>query len=143
MAAAKISEADALMELTNALYDFKKQDSWAQSPYAAEGIDCLLKMLAPIAPHITEELWFELHGEGAASIHLQDWPEYNPDFVVSDSIELPVQVNGKIRGRVEVAADASDDFVAEAAKEAVAGYIAGKEIKKLIVVPGRIITIVV
>ena len=133
----------ALMELTNALYDFKKQKDWTQSAYFAEGLDCLLKMLAPIAPHITEELWLDVHGEGIESVHLQCWPDYNLEYVVADTIELPIQVNGKVRGRIEIAADASDDVVAEAAKEAVASHIKGKEIRKLIVVPGRIITIVV
>ncbi|MCL2437662.1 MAG: leucine--tRNA ligase [Coriobacteriia bacterium] len=133
----------ALMELTNALYDFKKQDNWTDSVYTAEGIDALLKMLAPIAPHITEELWRDLHGEQVESIHVQDWPSYSPDYVVADTIELPVQVNGKIRGRVEVAADAADEVVAEAAKIAVSDHIDDEEIKKLIVVPGRIVTIVI
>ena len=133
----------ALMELTNALYDFKKQENWTQSAHAAEAIDCLLKMLAPIAPHIAEELWLDLHGDAIESVHLQSWPSYNPEYVVADTIELPVQVNGKVRSRVEVAADAADEEVAEAAKVAVADYIEGKEIRKLIVVPGRIVTIVV
>ena len=133
----------ALMELTNALYSFKTEEGWEKSPYAAEAIDCLLKMLAPIAPHIAEELWLDLHGEAIESVHLQNWPTYNPDFVTADTIELPVQINGKVRARIEVAADASEEEVAEAAKTAAASHIEGKEIRKLIVVPGRIVTIVV
>jgi len=133
----------ALMELTNALYDFKKQNDWAQSELAAEAIDALIRMLAPIAPHISEELWQDLNGEGIESVHLHDWPSYNPDFVVADTIELPVQINGKVRVRIEVAANAIDDEVAEAAKVAAQSYIEGKEIKKLIVISGRIVTIVV
>jgi len=133
----------ALMELTNALYDFKKGEDWHTSAYVAFAIDTLLKMLAPIAPHITEELWLDVHGEAIESIHLQDWPSFNPEFVVADTIELPVQVNGKVRGRIMVDASAADEEVAEAAKAAVAEHIEGKEIRKLIVVSGRIVTIVV
>jgi leucyl-tRNA synthetase len=103
-------------------------------------------MLAPIAPHISEELWADFCTVMALvqnSVHLQSWPSYNPDYIVSDTIELPVQVNGKVRGRVQVAADACDSVVADAAKAAVASHIEGKEIRKMIVVPGRIVTIVV
>ena len=134
----------ALMELTNALYDFKKAagDGWTKSAIAWEGVEVLLKMVAPIAPHIAEELWREDLGK-SESIHLQSWPEYDESFVVTDTIELPVQINGKVRGRVTVAADAPDEAVAEAAKAAVAAQIAGKDIRKLIVVPGRIVTIVI
>ena len=133
----------ALMELTNALYAFKKQEKWADSTQALDAIETLLKMLAPIAPHISEELWQDLHGAQAESVHIQRWPDFNPDYIVADSIELPVQVNGKLRARIEVASDASEETVAKAAKEAVAEYIEGKEIKKLIVIPGRIVTLVI
>ncbi|MCL2525802.1 MAG: leucine--tRNA ligase [Coriobacteriia bacterium] len=137
----------ALMELTNALYDFKRTADWATSEIADHAIQSLLKMLAPIVPHIAEELWADLRDGGAAdladSVHLQSWPSYDPEFVTADTIELPIQINGKIRARVSVAADASEEEVADAAKQASASYIEGKEIKKLIVVPGRIITIVI
>jgi leucyl-tRNA synthetase len=131
------------MELTNALYAFKKQEKWADSTQALDAIETLLKMLAPIAPHISEELWQDLHGAQAESVHIQRWPDFNPDYIVADSIELPVQVNGKLRARIEVASDALEETVAKAAKEAVAEYIEGKEIKKLIVIPGRIVTLVI
>jgi len=133
----------ALMELTNALYDFKQQDSWAQSPCALRAIDVLLRMLAPIAPHITEELWQSLYGQTIESVHLHDWPSYDANLVAADTIELPIQINGKVRGRITVAADASEDEVAAAAQNAVSDYLVGKEIRKLMVVPGRIVTIVV
>ena len=135
----------ALMELTNSLYDYKNVsgDSWARSATAKVAIEVLVLMLAPIAPHISEELWLDINGPDAESVHLQQWPRYVEKFLTADTIELPVQINGKVRARITVAIDASDEELADAAKLAAREYIDGKEIRKLIVVPGRIVTIVV
>jgi len=134
----------ALMELTNAAYGYLNavEGENRSALVLDEVARRLLLMLAPIAPHITEELWQNVLGEDG-SIHAQQWPEWDEALCIADEIELPVQVNGKVRGHVMVAPDADDGTVAELAKQAVAPYIEGKEIRKLIVVPQRIITIVV
>lgn len=102
-----------------------------------------LKLLAPFAPHISEELWQQL-GNGE-SIFLQPWPSYDEAMLVDDTVEIPVQVNGKVRARLEVATDASDEDVRAAAlaSEKVRASLDGKEPKKIIVVKGRLVNIVV
>jgi leucyl-tRNA synthetase len=98
-------------------------------------------MLAPIAPHITEEMWQVLL-DNDASVHTQMWPSFNPAHCIADLIEMPVQVNGKVRGRIQISPDATNDEVETAARASVSGYLDGKEVKKLIVVPQRIVTLV-
>ena len=100
-------------------------------------------VLAPFAPHMAEELWERLgHGETLA---YAPWPEYDAALLVEDTVEIPVQVNGKLRGRIVVAADAGEDTMLAAAKgnEKVAQYLVGKSIVKEIVVPGRMVNLVV
>lgn len=103
----------------------------------------LLKLLAPFAPHITEELWYEL-GE-KESIHLALWPQYNPAFLVELTVTLAIQVNGKVRGELVIDADTFEEEVRAAALALprVAPYLAEGAVKKVIVVPGRIVNIVV
>ena len=134
----------ALMELTNAAYEYRNAtDVDAQNPaLLAEVAYRLVVMLAPIAPHIAEELWVATLGAGA-SVHTQAWPGYVPEMMTADEVELPVQVNGKVRGRVVVPVDADEDAVVAAAREAVASQIEGKEVRKVIVVQNKIVTIVV
>ena len=80
-----------------------------------EALENLLLLLAPFAPHITEELWHDLgHKE---SIHLANWPVFDPALLVEDTVTYAIQVNGKLRGEVSVAADADKDSVAAAAQE--------------------------
>ena len=102
-----------------------------------------IQMLAPFAPYLSEELWESLGGEG--SVHASKWPDVDESALAEDTIEIPVQINGKVRGRVEVPADASEDSVREAvmALESIKPYIEGKDIQKFIYVPQRIATIVV
>ncbi|UJR80828.1 leucine--tRNA ligase [Sandaracinus amylolyticus] len=124
-----------LMELTNELFAIE------QPPKRA--IEVLVQLLHPLAPHIAEELWQGLgHGQ---SVQRAAWPQFDPAKCVDEEIEVPVQVNGKVRGRVKVAADASAGSVVAAAKadEAVAKWLEGKQIVKEQYVPGRILTIVV
>jgi leucyl-tRNA synthetase len=101
-----------------------------------------LLVLAPFAPHIAEELWQKL-GQ-AESLAWEPWPKYDESLTVDESVELPVQVNGKVRGRIQVAADADQDTILAAAKAEpnVAGQIEGKSIVKEIVVPGRLVNLV-
>ncbi len=108
----------------------------------------LLQVLNPFAPHITEELYSALQGAYSdlpkSDLANQDWPEYVEDYLVEDEIELVVQVNGKVRDKIKVAADASKDECEELAKasEKVQGHIDGLTVRKVIVVPGRLVNIV-
>ena len=100
-------------------------------------------VLAPFAPHITEELW-ELLGHEESLAH-EPYPEYDEAMLVEDSIEIPVQVNGRVRGRISVPADASQDAIIEMAlaDPKVATQIDGKNLLKKIVIPGRLVNLVV
>ena len=101
----------------------------------------LILMLAPFAPHLAEELWHRLGHD--TTITYADFPQADPALLVADSVTYPVQVNGKVRGRIEVAADAPQDAVREAALAEVAAHLGGKEPRKVIVVPGRMVSVVV
>jgi leucyl-tRNA synthetase len=99
--------------------------------------------LAPFAPHISEELWSQLgHGE---SIHQSEWPKYDEKYLIADTITIAVQVNGKLRGQVEVSVDADEETVIDAAKanKKVASYLKDKETRKTIYVPGRLVNFVI
>jgi leucyl-tRNA synthetase len=130
-----------LMKLSNALSDFAQKDS----PVYAEGIDTLLRLLAPFAPHMAEELWRSIgHSD---SIHTQSFPIVDPSALVADEKTIVIQILGKTRGTIEAATAIADDKAAleqfardsEIAKR----YIEGKEIKKVIVVPGKLVNFVV
>jgi leucyl-tRNA synthetase len=100
----------------------------------------LVQMIAPFAPHVGEELWQRLgHPE---SITYVDFPVADPALLTTESVTYPVQVNGKVRARIEVSADAPEAAVREAALAAVADALAGREPKKVIVVPGRMVSVV-
>ncbi len=102
-----------------------------------------VKLLNPFAPHMTDEMWEILGGEGICSV--SEWPVYDEAKCVDSTVELPVQVNGKLRGKIVVAVDrAKDDIIALAMAEAnVAAFIEGKTVVKQIYVPGRMVNIVV
>jgi leucyl-tRNA synthetase len=128
-----------LMKLSNALSDYKPKDSAVY----AEGINTLLLLLAPFAPHIAEELW---HGLGnKQSIHLQSFPIVDPEALIADEITIVIQILGKTRGTIQVPASASKDDIEHLAKESPIAqkHIEGKEIKKTIVVPGKLVNFVV
>ncbi|UCC45098.1 MAG: class I tRNA ligase family protein, partial [Candidatus Zixiibacteriota bacterium] len=100
-------------------------------------------LVAPMAPHMAEEMWAQTGFEG--SVFKASWPEFDPDAVVGDSIEIAVQINGKLRDSVLVSVEASQDEVEQAAfaSQKVASYTDGKEIARKIYVPGRLLNIVV
>ena len=106
----------------------------------AEGF---VKMLSPIAPHIGEELWSILGHKD--TITYEPWPTYDESKLVDDEVEIVVQVNGKVRSKVKVAKDASKEQLEEIAKEdeKVKELIEGKEIVKVITIPGKLVNIVV
>jgi len=101
----------------------------------------IVTTLAPICPHWAEELFHEALGR-TGSVYDEPWPEFDPEQAKADQVEIAVQVRGKVRGHVMVAADASEDEVAEAGKAAIADQLAGKTIKKVIVVKGRLVNVV-
>ena len=107
-----------------------------------EAVDILLVLLAPIAPHITEELWSRRGNDN--SVHLQAWPEADQDAAADQTVTLVVQVNGKVRGKVTIAADADEESVKSAAmaEENVARFLEGKTVRKVVVVPGRLVNVV-
>jgi leucyl-tRNA synthetase len=129
----------ATMKMVNALSLCADKNS----PAFAEGIDILLRLLSPIVPHVTHALWQELGCAG--NVLDATWPQPDSDAMVQDTIELVVQVNGKVRGKVSIAADAAKDVIERAAMadENVQRFIDGKNVVKVIVVPGRLVNIVV
>ncbi|HSG44249.1 MAG TPA: leucine--tRNA ligase [Anaerolineales bacterium] len=133
----------SLMELMNEMYKAREAGA-VGSPEWDEAQDIYLKMMAPVAPHITEELWTEHLGK-PYSIHQQMWPEVDEEATKEDEIELPVQVNGKVRDRITIPAEASEDEIKTKAlaSEVVQKYLDGKEPKKVIVANGRLVSIVI
>jgi leucyl-tRNA synthetase len=132
----------ALMELTNALSDAREAGLAGHESYQ-EAIEMLLKMMAPITPHIAEELWSRL-GQ-AYSIHTQSWPDFDPKLAKEDEITLVLQVNGKVRDRVQVPAGITDDEARNLAleNESVRRHLQGAEPRQVIVVPKRLVNVVV
>ena len=133
----------SLMELMNEMYKAREAGAVGSAEWA-EAQDIYLRMLAPISPHIAEELWTEHMGK-PYSIHQQPWPQVDEEATKEDSIEIPVQVNGKLRDKVTVPADASEEDIQSAAlaTEGAQKYLEGKSPKKVIVVPKKLVNIVV
>ncbi len=141
-AARKYNTAIArMMELTNTLNDVLRSGEAAPVERAiGEALHALVLLLAPIAPFLTEELWGRMGEDG--SVHDQPFPKADPALLVRDTIEVPVQVNGKLRGRVIVAPGTDRDALEAAAREEVALHLTG-EVVKVIVVPDRMVNLVV
>ena len=131
----------ALMELTNSL-----TQKWEQATVDFDGwknaIEKLLLLMAPMAPHMAEELW-ESTGH-SFSIHQQSWPEWDAELAADEVVTLVVQVNGRLRDRIEVSASVTEDEAKEVAlqSERVQPYTAGKSIARVIYVPGKLVNIV-
>ncbi|HEX7949859.1 MAG TPA: class I tRNA ligase family protein, partial [Candidatus Limnocylindrales bacterium] len=137
-----------LMELANTLFRYRGTEI-AGSDEWNETIRLLLLMLAPAAPHITEELWYRrtvAAGESWASIHSQPWPEVDPAAVVESTREIPVQVNGKLRDKVVVASDATAAEIEEAAlaRERIVTILAGRRPDRIVLAGGgKLVNLVV
>lgn len=133
----------AVMELVNAASAYINEVP-AESRDAAlcyKVANDVVAMLAPIIPHWAEELSHEALGKDTPVYH-QPWPEFDPEQAKSNTVEIAVQLKGKVRARIEVAADASEEELTAAATEAIADHLEGKEIRKVIVVKGRLVNIV-
>jgi leucyl-tRNA synthetase len=120
-----------------------------KSGVSTQEAEVFLKLLAPFAPYMTEELWqnlgFRAQSQEAGSIHLESWPEYDEKYLVSDVITIVVQINGKKRGEIEVRSQDVEDrsLIEQMAKEAVEKQLEGQEMQKIIYVPGKIVNFVV
>jgi leucyl-tRNA synthetase len=128
-----------LMKLSNAIAEAK----CSNSPVYGEGIEALLILLAPFAPHIAEELWQMLGRKG--SIHEQSWLAVDPSALEVDEITLVIQIMGKTRGTIQVPASADKEALEKYARESEAArrHIEGKTVKKVIVVPGKLVNFVI
>ena len=138
----------AIMELVNATGDYLRKNSAEDRAANAELVafdkeiaEVIVKLLAPMAPHWAEELWQDVLGN-ETSVHKEAWPEFDPNAAKASEVELAVQVNGKVKAKITVAADAAEDSIRETALEAIADATAGKDIKKVIVIPGRLVNVV-
>ena len=133
------------MKMLNALEDFKPDGSAGDAQAQHEGLSMLLRSLYPVTPHIAQELW---RGVGYDTAHgeLLDapWPVVDPAALVQDEVELMLQVNGKLRGAIRVPSDASREAIEAAAlaNEVFVKLAAGASPKKVIVVPGRLVNVV-
>jgi leucyl-tRNA synthetase len=131
----------ALMTFTNALYKFRA--TVEGQPEWDEAITTMLKLMAPVTPHVAEELW--ARRKGPYSIHTQAWPVFDAAAAAEDEVTLVLQVNGKVRDRITMPAGLSEEDARAAAlaNESVKRYLEGKEPQKVIVVPGRLVNVVV
>lgn len=129
-----------LMKLSNALNDTSDTTSLAY----AEGIRTLVLLIAPFAPHIADELWSQLGSEKSGSVHQQPWPEVDAMALVADEITLVIQIMGKTRGTLQVPASADKAALETYARESEVAqrYLEGKEVKKVIVVPNKLVNFV-
>lgn len=135
-----------LREFVNAIYDFikdKKEYSDTDKAVLSQAIYTLVKLMAPVTPHLAEEVWAEFGGQG--SIHETAFPEYVEALTKADTVTIAVQVNGKLRDTIDMPAGSSEEELKAAAQasEKVKGYLAGGNIAKVIVVPNKLVSFVV
>jgi leucyl-tRNA synthetase len=131
----------ALMELTNAVAE-ARQDGLAATPGFQQSVETLVLLLAPVAPHMAEELWARLGKP--YSVHQQAWPTFDPAALVTDEITLVVQVNGKVRDRISVPAgvDEAEARRRALASEVVQRHLGGENPRQIVYVEGRLINLV-
>jgi leucyl-tRNA synthetase len=130
------------MEFTNTLYRYVQTDEEIHTDTLAAAIDTLLLVMAPAAPHLCAELWDQRNG---GHVHVEAWPEADPEKLVDDTVTMIVQVNGKVRERVDVPSDIDEDTAVAAALacEKVAVALAGAEPRKVIARPPKLVNIVI
>jgi leucyl-tRNA synthetase len=132
----------SFMEFTNELYRYAQADHGPQSATLDECIDTLLLLMAPMAPHVTAELWETRRG---GHIHLESWPVADPALLVVDTVTLVIQVNGKVRDRVDVNAAITEDQARDVAlsSEKVQSFLDGAEVRKVISRPPTLVNLVI
>ena len=131
----------AIAKLTELNNELTKRGTGAPREVA----DAMVRLLAPLVPHFAEELWHRLCDEDAGSVTQTEFPTADPALLVTDTVEVPVQVNGKVRGRVTIPADADEEtaLTAALAEPNVAAHVGDRQLRKKLYVPGRMITLVV
>lgn len=139
----------AIMELSNAVGNYLRAASAEEraqdaelAAFDRELADVLVELMAPFTPHWAEELWHTPLGHDT-SVHEQPWPEFDLALAAADEVELAVQINGKVKTRITVAADVAEEAIRETALEAVSKATEGKNVVKVIVIPDRLVNIVV
>ena len=132
----------ALMECVNELYHVKAEDHYASTEWQW-ALESLVQLLAPFAPHISEELWQQLGQE--ESVHVSQWPAYDEKYLVQDTITVVIQVNGKLRAEIQVSSDTSEAEAVKAAQanEKAIAYLEGQTIRKTVYVPGKLVNFVI
>jgi leucyl-tRNA synthetase len=138
----------ALMELLNELSDFNANPAKASESdvfAVREALEALVVMLTPFAPHVAEEMWEGLGHAGGLLAEVPRWPVADPELAARDELEIPIQVNGKLRSRVIAAPGVSEDELRQSAlaDEKVRALIDGREVVKVIVVPARLVNVVI
>ena len=128
-----------LMKLSNSLSGAVLE---ASRPVQVEAMGALIRLLAPFAPHLAEEFWFRLGGQG--SVHLQAWPQHDPDALVQDTVDLVIQIKGKVRGTIQVPAECDKDTLEALAlaSDVAKRWLEGKPPRRVIVVPGKLVNLV-
>jgi leucyl-tRNA synthetase len=136
----------AVMELVNAANDYRRDVAAGQRRLGVQRdvARTITLLMAPYAPHLAEELWREVLGE-AGSVHRQSWPAYDPEAAKAEELEIPVQVDGKVRDRLVVPADTGAAELERLALESqrVRAFISDKTVRKVVVVPGKLVSVVV
>ena len=134
----------AMMEMNNALIK-ARGTAVAGTPIWHESVGALVLLMAPIFPHISEELWQRLHGDAGQSVHLQAWPQGDAEKAKEDTIEIVVQINGKVRDKLTIDPGTPKQTLEEQAMalETMQKWLDGKQVRKVIVVPDRLVNIVI
>ncbi|MFI5271126.1 MAG: leucine--tRNA ligase, partial [Candidatus Saccharimonadales bacterium] len=133
----------SLMEFVNDMYKLKEEDKFAHHSDWDFALSSLLKLLAPFAPHITEELWSKMGN--VDSIHSSSWPLYDEKLLIEETVTIVIQINGKLRGEMQIATDSSKEDIEKAAKEIprIAELLDQKVILKTITVPNKLVNFVI
>lgn len=117
-------------------------NEFQNSVFSKDDLEKLIICSAPILPHLTEEIWSKTGHE--YSVHMQGWPEIDNESIKEEEIEIPVQINGKVRGKVKITSDLGEDEVERKvlAEAAFKKYLVGGKVRKFIYVPERIVNVV-
>jgi leucyl-tRNA synthetase len=140
------------MEFVNALYQFKDSGIPPTSPPSEGGekgevfrdaVNTLIILLSPLVPYIAEEMWEMMGNRGG--IMKEPWPSYDPEFIKAEEITIVIQINGKVRSRLTLNADINDEGIKKAvlSNDKVKEWVGDKEIKKLVIVPKKLVSIVI
>ncbi|MCA9342074.1 class I tRNA ligase family protein, partial [Candidatus Saccharibacteria bacterium] len=133
----------AMMEAVNSYFKLKEEIGIGKNDAWKFCLESLLQVLAPFAPHITEELWHQLGNK--KTIHIDNWPEWDEKYLVEDVVTVVIQVNGKLRAKLELSPEASEEEVIAAAKahEKIAPLLSTTELKRAIYIKGRVVNLVI